>query len=165
MDRPLPFCQLQALGRRTSKSDAEDAANQRNPSRNHVPSPTRTLRKIIATALMCLPVIAMAADHLTPAQAKKAAAQSVLHQTAENLGIRESQVALDTPFANQISPADELDLVEIIMAIEEDLGITIEDDAMGQLTKADDLRDIVKRLTVRQLQDYVATRRESQGAP
>ncbi|PTQ69138.1 hypothetical protein [Pseudomonas sp. GV071] len=116
------------------------------------------VRKLFTTALLGMPLMALAVDNNLPlAEAKKVAAQSVLSQTAEILGISQSQVALDTSFANQPSPADELDLVEIIMAIESDIGVSIDDAALSQLAGTTDPDELLSRLTVRTLQDYVGT--------
>ena len=114
--------------------------------------------KIAVTALTCLPLMVLAMNkNLSLSEAKKVAAQSVLNQTAMILEISESQVILDLPFSKQVSPADDLDFVEIIMAIESDLGISIDDSTLKNISGATDERDIINLLSIRKLQDFVGT--------
>ncbi len=49
--------------------------------------------------------------------------------------------------------ADELDFVEIIMAVEEKLDITIEDDELEKVAKASSSSNLIQHLTI---QDFVA---------
>jgi acyl carrier protein len=50
---------------------------------------------------------------------------------AEILGVKPDAVDVDIPLARQKQAADELDLVEIVMAIEETFGIEIADADLG----------------------------------
>jgi acyl carrier protein len=50
---------------------------------------------------------------------------------AEILGVKASAVDVDVPLSKQKAAADELDLVEIVMALEEKFGIEIADADLG----------------------------------
>lgn len=66
---------------------------------------------------------------------------------ANQLGVEEDKITLDAHFIEDLN-ADSLDLVELIMAIEEDFGVEISDEDANQLT------------TVGSAQEYI---REHQG--
>jgi acyl carrier protein len=114
--------------------------------------------KIVTISLMCLPFMAVAMEkHLPFSEAKKVAAESVLNQTAKVLEISESQVNLDLPFSKQTSPADNLDFIEIIMAVESELDVSIDDAAIKRISGATDENDIINLLSIRKLQEFVGT--------
>ena len=73
--------------------------------------------------------------------------KKVIETLQEQLGVRESDISLDHDIQNDLG-ADSLDCVEIIMACEEDFGITIPEDecerASGTVQSYIDL--ICKRL-------------------
>lgn len=112
--------------------------------------------KIATFSLMCLPFMAIAMEKNLPfSEAKKVAAESVLNQTAKVLEISESQVNLDLPFSKQISPADNLDFIEIIMAVESELDVSIDDAALKRVSGATDENEIINSLSIRELQELV----------
>ena len=63
----------------------------------------------------------------------------------ENLGVAEEDVVLDASFREDLQ-ADSLDLVELIMAFEEEFGSEISDEDAQRIT------------TVRQAVDYISER-------
>ena len=63
----------------------------------------------------------------------------------ENLGVSEDEVVLDASFREDLQ-ADSLDLVELIMAFEEEFGSEISDEDAQRIT------------TVRQAVDYISER-------
>ena len=63
----------------------------------------------------------------------------------ENLGVAEDEVVLDASFREDLQ-ADSLDLVELIMAFEEEFGSEISDEDAQRIT------------TVRQAVDYISER-------
>ena len=63
----------------------------------------------------------------------------------ENLGVSEDEVVLDASFREDLQ-ADSLDLVELIMAFEEEFGSEISDEDAQRIT------------TVRQAVDYIQER-------
>jgi acyl carrier protein len=63
---------------------------------------------------------------------------------AEQLGVNESEVKNESSFVNDLG-ADSLDTVELVMALEEEFGVEIPDEAAEKIT------------TVQQALDYVNT--------
>jgi len=119
------------------------------------------MTNILATVAILLAIssqVALSMDtNLSPQEAKEAAAQSVLATTAKVLGIPESKISLDSSFSDQSPSADALDFVEIIMALEDELGVSIDDSALEQLSGAHNPDDVASHLSVRKLQEYVGT--------
>jgi len=58
----------------------------------------------------------------------------------EQLGVKESEISLEAHFADDLG-ADSLDIVEMIMAVEEEFGIQVSDEEAESLTK---VKDVVK---------------------
>ena len=63
--------------------------------------------------------------------------------TAEQLGIDEEEIALESSFIDDLN-ADSLDIVELIMAIEEEFEIQIPDEEVEGLKSVSDVVDYVK---------------------
>ncbi len=95
--------------------------------------------------------------NLSPEEARETAARSVLASTSKILGIPEPMISLHSSFSDQESPADALAFVEIIMAVEEDLGVSINDSALEQFSGVKDPDDLVSHLTVQRLQEFVGS--------
>ena len=70
--------------------------------------------------------------------------QRVKKIVAEQLGVNESEVKNESSFVNDLG-ADSLDTVELVMALEEEYGVEIPDEAAEKIT------------TVQQALDYVNT--------
>ena len=96
-------------------------------------------------------------DNLPAQEARAVAAQSVLANTAKILGIPESGISIDSPFSFQEPPADALDFVEIIMAVEDELGVSIDNSALEKISGADDPDQVASHLSVRNLQEFVGS--------
>jgi len=62
---------------------------------------------------------------------------------AEQLGVEESEVVPKASFTDDLG-ADSLDLVELIMAMEEEFGIKIEDEEAEQIKTVQDTIDFIK---------------------
>ena len=63
----------------------------------------------------------------------------------EHLGIDESKVNSDSKFIDDLG-ADSLSVVELVMDLEEELGIIIEDDDVERINTVQDVFDIVKEI-------------------
>ena len=81
--------------------------------------------------------------------------QVVIKHTAEILGIAAKDLRTQFSFSQQLKPGDALDIVEIIMAIEDELSIEISDDALDRKVGAKGTADLPQKLTIRQLQELV----------
>ena len=69
----------------------------------------------------------------------------VTQQVASMLGFSEAEVTLDSNLVNDLG-ADSLDLVELIMAIEEEFDLEIEDEAAEKCQTVQDIFDLVSKL-------------------
>ena len=63
---------------------------------------------------------------------------------AEQLSVDVSKVTLETTFMKDLG-ADSLDVVELVMAIEEEFGIEIDDEAAGQITSVKNAIDYIEK--------------------
>ena len=61
----------------------------------------------------------------------------------EQLGSSESSVTMDSSFIDDLG-ADSLDIVELIMAIEDEFGIEIPDEKAGEMKTVKDIVDYVE---------------------
>lgn len=61
----------------------------------------------------------------------------------------------DLPLTKQSKPGDDLDFIEILMSIEETLNIEINDDVLADIAGVSDPSDLLKVLTIKQLQKAV----------
>ncbi len=62
---------------------------------------------------------------------------------ADQFGIDEDTISVDTSFREDLN-ADSLDVVELIMALEEEFGITVEDDDAANIDTVGDLVGAIK---------------------
>ena len=62
---------------------------------------------------------------------------------AEQLGVEEDEITMDTSFKEDLG-ADSLDLFEMVMALEENYGIEIPTDDLGQLETVADVIDYIQ---------------------
>ena len=118
---------------------------------------TVALALLLAAALPSHPALAGqgSGGAVPSAQIARLADETVLKHSASILGIPVGKLQVDRPYANQVVAADALDIVEIVMSIEEDLNITIDDDALDASIGASGVADIAKRLTIARLQQVV----------
>lgn len=118
---------------------------------------TAVLALLLAATLLSHPAFASqgGGSLVASAQATRLADAAVLKHSAIVLGIPVGRLQVDRPYANQAVAGDALDIVEIIMAIEDDLDITIDDDAINAAVGASGVADIAKRLTIAKLQQVV----------
>jgi acyl carrier protein len=72
----------------------------------------------------------------------------------KQLGLNALGVEVDVPLSKQKKPADDLDIVEIVMTVEETFGIEIRDEEVGK-----SLEEVSRDLSVKKLADIVATKR------
>ena len=61
----------------------------------------------------------------------------------EQLGVTEGSVTLDASFIDDLG-ADSLDIVELVMALEEEFDIEIPDSDAGKVTTVSDVVDYIK---------------------
>ncbi len=64
--------------------------------------------------------------------------EKVQKVTAEQLGLNESEIKLESSFVNDLG-ADSLDTVELLMALEDEFGIEIPDDDAEKMTTVQDV--------------------------
>ena len=62
---------------------------------------------------------------------------------AENLGVEEDSITMESSFKDDLK-ADSLDLFEMVMALEENYGIEIPTDDLGQLETVADVIDYIQ---------------------
>ena len=62
---------------------------------------------------------------------------------ADQFGVDEDTITTDTSFSEDLN-ADSLDIVELIMALEEEFGITVEDDEAESIATVGDVVDAIK---------------------
>ena len=62
---------------------------------------------------------------------------------AENLGVEEDSITMESSFKDDLK-ADSLDLFELVMALEENYGIEIPTDDLGQLETVADVIDYIQ---------------------
>lgn len=65
---------------------------------------------------------------------------------SEQLGVEESKITLEAHFIDDLD-ADSLDTVELVMALEEEFGITISDDAAEKITTVKSAVDFIQEAT------------------
>jgi acyl carrier protein len=73
---------------------------------------------------------------------------AVRRVVAEQLGVNPQDLVVSRPLGAQQSPADDLDFVEIILAVEEECGVTIEDSEVAGLaagTTIERIAQVVER--------------------
>ena len=61
----------------------------------------------------------------------------------ENLGVAEEKITLESEIIKDLG-ADSLDLVEMLLAMEENFGITISDDQTESIKTVQDIVDIIE---------------------
>jgi acyl carrier protein len=89
-----------------------------------------------------------------PAEAKILA--SVTEALAKQLGTTPDKIAPDAKFSSLKSAADELDVVELIMTLEEEFQIEITDAAIAQAVGSSALDVIASNLSAKSLAQVVA---------
>jgi acyl carrier protein len=62
---------------------------------------------------------------------------------ADQFGIDEDSITMETSFAEDLN-ADSLDIVELIMALEEEFGITVEDEEAENISTVGDIVEAIK---------------------
>jgi acyl carrier protein len=80
--------------------------------------------------------------------------KEIIDIVAKHLGIEQESVDINIPLSKQKAPADELDVVEIIMTIEEKLGVEIKDEEIGVTVQG-----ATTGLTVKKLVEVVSKKR------
>lgn len=69
----------------------------------------------------------------------------VIKIVAEHLSVEESKIGLESSFIDDLG-ADSLDLVELVMAFEEEFSIEIPDDAAEKISKVSDAVNYIKEM-------------------
>ena len=131
----LLFLQLGCTGESSQTAPtpvASSASPQRTPTANITPAPPPPVKSTAATEVT----------------------SEVRKIVADTLGLKPDDVGADTPLSKLKKPADELDVVEIIMRVEERFDIEIRDDELA----GSDI-STVTNITPRQIADLVERRR------
>ena len=71
--------------------------------------------------------------------------EKVKEMLVEKLGISEDKITLESEIVKDLG-ADSLDLVEMLLSMEENFGITISDDETENIKTVKDIVDIVDKL-------------------
>ena len=81
--------------------------------------------------------------------------------------IEPEKIKVELPFALQNPPGDALDIVEIVMAVEDDLGIKMSDRELDARAGSRGVQDIAQKLTVRHIQQFAGElhRKKLQKSP
>lgn len=66
--------------------------------------------------------------------------------TAAQLGVNESEIQMESSFINDLD-ADSLDIVELIMAFEDEFDVEINDDAAEKIKTVEDAVNFIGELT------------------
>ncbi len=69
--------------------------------------------------------------------------EKVKNLLVENLGVAEEKITLESEIIKDLG-ADSLDLVEMLLAMEENFGITISDDQTENIKTVKDIVDIIE---------------------
>lgn len=75
--------------------------------------------------------------------------ERVIQLVCERLGVNKEQVNRSTAFVEDIG-ADSLDIVELVMGLEEEFGITIPDDAAEKIKTVGEAIDYIEREKAKQ---------------
>jgi len=82
--------------------------------------------------------------------------KEIIDIVAKQLGIEQGSVDINIPLSKQKAPADELDVVEIILTIEEKLGVEIKDQEIGETVQG-----ATTGLTVKKLVEVVSKKKKA----
>jgi acyl carrier protein len=81
--------------------------------------------------------------------------KEIIDIVARQLGIEQESVDINIPLSKQKAPADELDVVEIILTIEEKLGVEIKDEEVGETVQG-----AIRDLTIKKLVEVVSKKKK-----
>jgi acyl carrier protein len=84
--------------------------------------------------------------------------QRILEIIAATMNTTPANLKVDETFSKQNPPADGLTVVEITMAVEEGLDIEIKDKDLDATVGATGPDDLAEKMTIKQFQEFVATR-------
>jgi acyl carrier protein len=80
----------------------------------------------------------------------------IIDIVAKQLGVEQASVDINIPLSKQKAPADELDVVEIILTIEEKLSVEIKDEEIGETVQG-----ATTGLTVKKLVEVVSKKKKA----
>ena len=80
----------------------------------------------------------------------------IIDIVAKQLGVEQASVDINIPLSKQKAPADELDIVEIILTIEEKLSVEIKDEEIGETVQG-----ATTGLTVKKLVEVVSKKKKA----
>lgn len=70
--------------------------------------------------------------------------ERIIKLIAEQFNVNEEDITLETSFKDDLN-ADSLDLVELIMALEDEFGLEVEDEEVESIKTVGDAKDYIKR--------------------
>jgi acyl carrier protein len=80
----------------------------------------------------------------------------IIDIVAKQLGVEQASVDINIPLSKQKAPADELDVIEIILTIEEELGVEIKDEEIGETVQG-----ATTSLTIKKLVEVVSKKKKA----
>lgn len=113
------------------------------------------LTLLLAAMLPCCTALARQNSGASHTHIAQLADATVLKHSASILGVPVDRLRVGQPYARQIVAGDALDVIEIVMAVEEDLDIAIDDAALDVSAGASGVENIAERLTIAKLQQAV----------
>jgi acyl carrier protein len=70
--------------------------------------------------------------------------ERIIKLIAEQFNVEEDTISLETSFKDDLN-ADSLDLVELIMALEDEFGLEVEDEEVENIKTVGDAKEYIKR--------------------
>lgn len=67
----------------------------------------------------------------------------IIEIVAEKLNVDSNDISLDTSFVDDLQ-ADSLDMVELVMCLEEEIGFKVDDDKLEEIKTVKDVLDLIE---------------------
>lgn len=67
----------------------------------------------------------------------------IIEIVAEKLNVDSNDISLDTSFVDDLQ-ADSLDMVELVMCLEEEIGFKVDDDNLEEIKTVKDVLDLIE---------------------
>jgi acyl carrier protein len=70
--------------------------------------------------------------------------EKIIKLVAEQFNVNASEITIDTSFKDDLN-ADSLDLVELVMALEDEFGLEVDDEEVENIKTVGDAKEYIKR--------------------